>query len=267
MATVILDHVRPVRNPRPRDRGPVLKSIFFTADISARFLAAAAIGKGSVELADGLIDGYWRRILMSGNAKLVAEGREVFDSNASIVMSNHASILDIPAMMGAIPGSMRMVMKAELTKMPLWGPALVKSGFIPVNRGEKERAAAQLDRARHALEKGIHIWIAPEGTRSRSGELLPFKKGGFHLAKKLNVPIVPAWVDGAADIVPADAYHALHDGTITVKFGKKILPSAADSVEGLMEVVRNAMLKLRTTAAAMKVPRDEAVPEGNSAAI
>jgi 1-acyl-sn-glycerol-3-phosphate acyltransferase len=240
---VILEHVRPVRAHPPVNKLPVYRTMFYTLDISSRFLANAAVGNGTVACADRLIDSYWRRILMSGNARLLAEGREHFDGRAMIVMSNHTSILDIPSLMGAIPGSMRMVLKQELTRIPVWGPALVGSGFVPVERGSK-KAREQIDAAKQTFDKGVHIWVAPEGTRSRDGSLLPFKKGGFHLAQKLGAPIVPTWIDGAAAIVPADGFDVHYDGQVLVKFGAPIAPRADGDVEKLAADVRAAMLRL-----------------------
>lgn len=244
MALIVQDRVRPLGGAPRRDPLPVAKTILYTLDISARFLAAAAAGNGSVAVADRLLDGYWRRIFQSGNARLMVEGRERFDGRASVVMSNHTSLLDIPALMGAVPGSLRMVLKQELTRLPIWGPALVKSGFVPVARGTKERAIAQLAVAEKLLEQGVHVWIAPEGTRSRSGELQPFKKGGFHLARSLGAPIVPAWIEGAAVIVPPDRFDASYDGTVLVRFGPPIETDGVE-VDRLTERVREAMIALQ----------------------
>lgn len=244
MALIVQDRVRPLLDGPRRDSLPVAKTVLYTLDISARFLASAAVGQGSIAVADKLLDGYWRRIFQSGNARLIVEGRERFDGRASVVMSNHTSLLDIPAMMGAVPGSLRMVLKQELTRLPVWGPALVRSGFVPVARGTKERAIAQLSVAEKLLEQGVHVWIAPEGTRSRSGELGPFKKGGFHLARSLGTPIVPTWIEGASVIVPPDRFDASYDGTVLVRFGAPI-ETAGVEVDDLCDRVREAMVALR----------------------
>jgi 1-acyl-sn-glycerol-3-phosphate acyltransferase len=247
MALVLQDHIRPAGAQARRDVLPILRTVLYTLDISARFLASAAIGRGTVARGDELLDGYWRRIFQSGNARLVVEGREHFDGRPTVVASNHTSLLDIPALMGAVPGSMRMVLKEELTKLPVWGPALVKSGFIPVSRGTREKAVDQLAEAERIHDAGVHVWIAPEGTRSRSGELLPFKKGAFHLARSLGAPIIPTWIEGAAAIVPPNRFDASYDGTVTVRFGAPIEPVASTqrrSVEELMSETRRAILDL-----------------------
>src|SRR5262245_61955911 len=126
MALIVQDRVRPLGDGPRRDSLPIARTVLYTLDISARFLTAAATGRGSIAVADRLLDGYWRRIFQSGNARLIVEGRDRFDGRPSVVMSNHGSLLDIPALMGAVPGSLRMVLKQELTRVPIWGPALVK---------------------------------------------------------------------------------------------------------------------------------------------
>lgn len=149
--------------PRARPRGapfwtrmPVFKTVFYTLDISTRFLLNLVVGKGTVACADRLIDGYWRRILQSGNADLWVEGRSFFvPGQPFIVMSNHGSLLDIPALMGAVPTSLRMVLKQELTWLPVWGQALVASGFIPINRKNRAQAIAQLQKAKVIDRKSV----------------------------------------------------------------------------------------------------------------
>jgi 1-acyl-sn-glycerol-3-phosphate acyltransferase len=243
---VLLDHIRPP-DGRPADRTPVWRSILYTLDISVRFLGAAALGRGSVATGDRLIAGYWPRVLRAGNARLAVVGRENFPAGqACVVMSNHSSLLDIPALMGAIPGSVRMVTKEELTRVPIWGRALVASGFIAIDRKDRQKAIAQLEKAKDVLRQGVHVWIAPEGTRSRSGGLGPFKKGGFHLARDLGVPIVPAWIAGAHDIIPPDQFVVGYDGEIEVRFGPPIATAGLgdDELEELREQVRLAIVAL-----------------------
>ncbi len=242
--------------PRVRPRGvpfwtrlPVFKTVFYTLDISTRFLLNLVVGKGTVACADRLIDGYWRRILQSGNADLWVEGREHFvPGQPFIVMSNHGSLLDIPALMGAVPTSLRMVLKQELTWLPVWGQALVASGFIPINRKNRAQAIAQLQKAKVMLSKGVTVWISPEGTRARDKMLAPFKRGGFHLASDLGVPIVPAFIDGAQDILPPDQFRVQTDQTLVVRFGSPIQTEGVE-LPTLIAQVRAAILALSGRAA------------------
>ncbi len=253
---VLLDHVR-APDGRPADRRPVWRSILYTLDISLRFLGAAALGRGSVARADALIAGYWPRVLRAGNAKLTVVGREHFPpGQACVVMSNHSSLLDIPALMGAVPGSVRMVTKEELTRVPIWGRALVASGFIAIDRKNRQKAIAQLEKAKEVLRQGVHVWVAPEGTRSRTGVLGAFKKGGFHVACDLGVPIVPAWIEGAHDIIPPDQFVVGYDGKLEVRFGPPIATAGVtrDDLGGLMEQVRLAIVALSESTAAAEQP-------------
>lgn len=255
---VLLEHAHPEAGragaTATADRWPALKSIAYTLDISLRFLAAAAVGRGTIAMAERLIAGYWRRILRSGDAQLSAVGREHFPpGQACVVMSNHASLLDIPALMGAVPGPVRMVTKEELTKLPIWGQALVASGFIALDRKNREKAIAQLQKAKDVLRQGVHVWIAPEGTRSRTGVLGPFKKGGFHVALDLGVPIVPAWIEGTHGIIAPDSFVVRYGGDVEVRFGAPIATAGLgrEDLEGLMEQVRLAIAGL---AAAVPTP-------------
>lgn len=240
----LLAHVQEPTFPHRMDRWPLYKTILYTMDISARFLARMAIGQGTVACADHLIDGYWRRIMKSGNASLRVIGREHFQPGQPyVVMSNHCSILDIPALMGSVPGSLRMVTKQELTRVPLWGHALLASGFIPIDRQNRDKAIAQLDKAKQVLKQGVSVWISPEGTRARNTKLGAFKKGGFHVAMGLGVPIIPCWLEGPADIIPPDQFVAHHDGQVCVSFGAPRETVGADMGE-LMTQVRNDILHL-----------------------
>lgn len=244
---VLLSAARPPTVPRRSDRMPIWKAMLYTLDISSRFLGRALVGRGTVAAADRLIDGYWRRIFGAGNASLRVVGRQHFEAGkAYVVMSNHGSLLDIPCMMGAVPGSLRMVTKEELTKVPVWGQALVASGFIPIDRKNRTKAIHQLEKAKEMLRQGVSIWISPEGTRARDGMLGPFKKGGFHVALDLGVPIIPAWIEGAQDVIPPDQFVARYDGTCTVRFGAPIATAgrSREHIEALMAEVRQAILGL-----------------------
>lgn len=238
--------------PKPvaprKDSLPFYKTVVYTLNISVRFLASALVGRGTVQRCDELLSWYWRRILGSGGATLRVQGRQHFVRGAAhVVMSNHSSLLDIPVMMGAVPGSVRMVTKEELFRVPLWGRALHASGFIPIDRRNRARAIEQLGKAKQTLSTGVNVWIAPEGTRSRDGVLQPFKKGGFHTALALGAPIVPTWISGAADIIPPDQFTVHYGGTVTVRFGPPIstVGRPVGEVEPLMQEVREAILALQ----------------------
>jgi 1-acyl-sn-glycerol-3-phosphate acyltransferase len=124
-------------------------------------------------------------------------------SRTYVVMSNHQSHYDVPVLFYVLGGRLRMVAKTELFSLPLFGRAIREAGMIEVDRKNHARAVASLATAKAQLEAGTHIWIAPEGTRSTTGELLPFKKGGFVLALDIGAPILPITIQGTRDVLPA----------------------------------------------------------------
>ncbi len=222
---------------RLSSRVGVYKTIGYTLNISCRFLASSVMGQGSIARGDELLSWWAEKIMRAGNAGLTAEGLEHFaPGQPYVVMSNHRSLIDIPALFLAVPGSMRMVLKEELTRIPVWGRALLASGFVPVSRKDHARAVDQLNEAKKHLESGVCVWIAPEGTRSRTGELGKFKKGGFHLARQLDMPIMPAWISGTDEIIPPDSFVANSNKVAHVRFGAPI-STDGDSDDRINELV------------------------------
>lgn len=97
--------------------------------------------------------------------------------------------------------------------MPVWSTAMRASGFVEVDRQNRERAIDSLAKAKGSLAEGTSIWIAPEGTRSRSGRLGPFKKGGFHLALDAGARILPVTIDGTRHVLEAKGW-TVHPGRV-----------------------------------------------------
>ena len=184
----------------------------------------------------------WSRI------DLVVEGLEHLEPGRPyLFMSNHESQADIPLLFATVPGTLRMVAKKELFSVPIWGPALSASGYVAIDRKNHHQAIASLKLAQNLLREGISIWMAPEGTRSPSGELLPFKKGGFMLALQGRIPIVPVGLAGPRDVLPKHAWAVRLDQRVTVRFGPPIETDGleADARDELMEQVRAEILRLR----------------------
>jgi 1-acyl-sn-glycerol-3-phosphate acyltransferase len=132
-----------------------------------------------------------------------------------IYMMNHNSNLDAPAVFLKLPGQVRALGKKELFKLPVLATAMRLGGFVPVDRSNRDAAIDSVRRAARIAAEGASFLIAPEGTRSRTGDLLPFKKGGFHMAIDAQIPILPITVVGAFDLMPPGAA-AIRSGTIQI---------------------------------------------------
>ncbi|HUY94596.1 MAG TPA: lysophospholipid acyltransferase family protein, partial [Terracidiphilus sp.] len=135
--------------------------------------------------------------------RVQTEGLErVPPHTACIFMSNHVSNLDPPALLPRIPGRTSAFVKRSLTRVPVFGYGLKLGDFVPVDRdGRVESAVESVAAARRVLEKGLHITTFVEGTRSRDGRLLPFKKGPFYLAMETGAPCVPVSIFGTENMM------------------------------------------------------------------
>ncbi len=139
-------------------------------------------------------------LLLSG-IRIVVVGKENIQRHrAAVYAVNHTSNVEPPIVFDVLHEifpRLRIVYKAELRKLPVLVRAFDLAGFVPLQRGNPEQSLPAIDRAADALREGNSFLIFPEGTRSRTGELLPFKKGGFILAIKGQAPVVPIAVSGA----------------------------------------------------------------------
>lgn len=187
--------------------------------------------------------GFWitRTGLPLVGVRVVLVGIDRLPKGASIVMANHSSNLDPDVLLPMLPGRVVIYLKESLMRIPLLGYAMRLAGFIPVRRdGTVESAKAASDAAKQALEQGSCLVIFPEGTRSRDGSLLPFKKGPFFLAMEAGAPVVPVSIGGATRLLPKGSV-SLKSGTVTITFHSPIDPASYGSKEDLMEAVRTAI--------------------------
>ena len=153
-------------------------------------------------------------------------GVEIPDGRPCILMSNHSSLYDIPLIFMALPGSIRMLTKKELFRVPIWGRGLAAGEFVAIDRHDRQQAIRDLCAARDKMASGIVLWIAPEGTRSRDGRLGSFKKGGFMLALETGATIIPVGIRGSRDVLPAKSLRFELGRTAEVHVGRPI--EAAD---------------------------------------
>lgn len=148
----------------------------------------------------------WGRIISYAvPMKVSVFGRENLDPNQSYVLvANHQSQLDIPLLYGWIGIDFRWVLKKELRKIPIIGICCEKLGHIIIDRSDRAAAVEAINAARERIVDGTSILFFPEGTRSREGALLPFKKGAFRFAIDLGLPILPISIVGTRDLLPPD---------------------------------------------------------------
>ncbi len=213
-----------------------------TAAISVSTVAEGFFGRLSRGRVDALLSVWSQAILRYAGIRLVVRGRENLDPySAMVIMSNHESHYDIPALFQALPPSLRMIAKKELFLVPLWGRAMRTAGFIEIDRSNRESAVRSLRFAQAQLKSGIQIWIAPEGTRSRTGRLLPFKRGGFILSQEMGLPILPVSIRGTRDVLPAKTLRLKRGVEVVITIHPRIAIPENGSREEWMEQVRRAL--------------------------
>jgi 1-acyl-sn-glycerol-3-phosphate acyltransferase len=163
---------------------------------------------------------YWGKFIcvMSGVA-VTLEGVENLAADRSYIFAaNHQSQFDIFVLQGYLPYNFRWLAKKELFQVPVWGAAMKKAGYIPVDRSHGRQALKSLDEAAKRIAEGTSVIIFPEGTRSRDGKLQPFKAGGMVLAIKAGVELVPVAISGTFAILPKGSL-MLHPGRVVVRIG------------------------------------------------
>ncbi|MHB1948139.1 MAG: lysophospholipid acyltransferase family protein [Gammaproteobacteria bacterium] len=143
-------------------------------------------------------------------------------SKPRIYMSNHLSLFDTPLFYATIDDTIRIVTKIELLKVPLVGRAILKSEHPVVDRFNREKHEDFYKDAKKKLNDGIALWFFPEGKRSITGELLPFKMGGFRLAAELGAQIIPVGIIGTNRILPMGKLIPFLDEPTEIHLGEPI---------------------------------------------
>jgi 1-acyl-sn-glycerol-3-phosphate acyltransferase len=169
-------------------------------------------------------------------------GTERIPQGTCLFVANHTSSADAPAVVGAIPRRIAILLKKSLFDYPIVGQAFHLAHFIPVDRSQRDSAIASLEKATEAMRAGQSFLIYPEGTRSPDGRLQEFKRGAVVMAIKAGVPIVPVACSNAHRIMEKRSL-VIHPGEILVEFLESIDASkfAFEGREELNELVHDAL--------------------------
>jgi 1-acyl-sn-glycerol-3-phosphate acyltransferase len=161
-------------------------------------------------------------------------------SGTYIFMSNHVSNIDPLVLCPLIPGRTSILAKKEIWQIPILAKALDLAEIVPVERENRDAAIQSIRRAGQVMRHGIHMTLFPEGTRSRDGRLLPFKKGPFHLAIETGFHIVPITILGTFEMMPKGRTF-VRPGTATLEFHPPVDPGCFSSREELTQAVHDAI--------------------------
>lgn len=186
-------------------------------------------------------------VLRASGCPVVIHGAEhLRPGEPMVIVSNHASWFDVFAIAATLPLPYHFVAKKELLKVPLFGPAMAAAGHVTVDRSNRERAIGSLREAGERIRRTpAAVVIFPEGTRSRTGRLMPFKKGAFMLAAEAGVKVVPAAVTGSYQIMPPGAWR-IRPNTIHLHYlepipADEVAAACASGVEPLLEHVHRVI--------------------------
>jgi 1-acyl-sn-glycerol-3-phosphate acyltransferase len=184
---------------------------------------------------------FWSRgLLWAARIRLAVEGLDQVPLDGPVIyMGNHQGNFDINALSLAIPRQFSWIAKEELFRYPIFGAAMRRAGYIPLDRSDGRKALKSIKLAAERIASGTSVVIFPEGTRTLDGSLLPFKRGAFILAGKAGVPIVPFTINGSMAINPRNRME-LYPGTIKVSFSAPIATAGMPEAE-LMARVREAI--------------------------
>jgi 1-acyl-sn-glycerol-3-phosphate acyltransferase len=187
----------------------------------------------------------WARLALSmAGVRVAVQGTEHLPDGPVIFMSNHQSNFDILALLASMPRQFYWIAKKELFDIPVFGHSMRRGGYIPLDRSDGRKALKSMDNAAAIIRAGKSVVMFPEGTRSKDLHLLPFKRGGFLLALKAGVPVVPVTINGSGRINPAGRIR-LYRGAISITMHPPIeLPenvSRGEAETVLMDQVHDAI--------------------------
>lgn len=190
---------------------------------------------------------FWARALCAISlVRVKIEGQEHLDPKASYVfVANHQSLYDIPLVYGWLKNNFKWIIKKEFRKMPIMGKTCELMGHIFIDRSKPMRAKQSLDQAKQSIIDGkSSVFLFPEGTRTRNGQVGRFKRGAFTIARDLHLPIVPVTITGAYEALPK-GLNCIIPGTITMTIHQPIDTTnlTDDNLSEMVDNVREIVTK------------------------
>lgn len=169
----------------------------------------------------------WSRLFcIMTMVRVTVKGRENISKDTSYVfVANHQGAYDIFAIYGYLNHNFKWMMKKSLEKIPLVGYSCVKAGHIMVDRSSPAAIKHTMETAEKRLKGGMSLVVFPEGSRSHTGKMRPFKRGAFKLASEFGLPLVPVTIDGSFDVM-SRSRKVPHWGHITLTIHKPVAPPA-----------------------------------------
>lgn len=217
--------------------------VFVAAGVPLTVLfSALAVAGGLAGAPHGFFDwahrAWSRSLLALAGVRLEVEGLEHLSRDEpQVIVSNHQSLLDIPALLAGLPVSLRFVAKMELSRIPLFAQAMRRCGHVFIDRTRRTQAVEALREAgRRIQEEGLTLGLFPEGTRSPSGDLGRFRRGSFVLAIETQTTLVPVAVHGGPEVLPAEGRRVV-PGTLRVRCGEPV------ELEGMGRDDRDRLLR------------------------
>jgi 1-acyl-sn-glycerol-3-phosphate acyltransferase len=191
----------------------------------------------------------WSRIfLFLFRTKVSVSGASnIKKGNHYVFCSNHSSYADIPVLSVAVPQYIRLILRNTLTRIPIWGWALVASPMIIIDRSNAVKARKTLTRAVEIIKGGASVLLFPEGTRTRDGNLQSFKRGAFHLAYESEVEVIPVAIKGTFELMPRTENLPKTGKHVSVRIGEplKIDTNITGDREREMDLMRRTEESIR----------------------
>ena len=240
-----------------RLRGLFLVAFWFTLiAVLAPFMILATIITGNENMMYAPVRLFVRIGLALVGVRVVAKGLELTDPNQTYVFTpNHQSFIEVPLLVTYIKHNFAYLAKKELFKYPIWKQGIKLIGVVPIDRSNTQAAVESARLATENLRRGKSYVIYPEGTRSRDGHLLPFKKGAFMMAVEAGVPIVPVSISGSTKIMPKGEIK-IFPSTIYITVHEPI-STAGYTKESITELMRTTRAKIVSALSEEEVGENE----------